>query len=46
MHKQAMKRLSDEVQRLKHARDNLPEVAMLLNYQSSISGFFIFLLSF
>lgn len=27
MHKQALKQLSDELQKLKHAKDNLPEVS-------------------
>ncbi|XP_062158169.1 nuclear-pore anchor isoform X2 [Alnus glutinosa] len=34
MHKQAMKRLSDEVQRLKHARDNLPEGTSVVQLHS------------
>lgn len=29
MHKQAMKRLSDEIQKVKHTKDNLPEVNKL-----------------
>jgi hypothetical protein len=30
MHKQALRRLSDELQKLKHAKDNLPEVTLLI----------------
>lgn len=30
MHKQALKQLSDELEKLKHAKDNLPEVIMLV----------------
>lgn len=40
MHKQALKRISDELQKLKHAKDNLPEVRMLfINLLFAISFF-------